>query len=56
MFERALAAALERLMCDRALRERMGRAAHIYAQANFGVDAMLDAMEGVFARVAAGSR
>ena len=52
----ALAAALERLMCDRALRERMGRAAHIYAQANFGADAMLDAMEGVFARVAAGSR
>ncbi|MEJ7668463.1 MAG: glycosyltransferase family 4 protein [Casimicrobiaceae bacterium] len=52
----ALAAALLRLMLDRALRERMGRAAHIYAQANFGADAMLDAMEGVFARVAAGSR
>jgi len=49
----ALATALERLMGDRVLRERLGRAAHRYAQANFGVDAMLDAMEGVFARFAA---
>ena len=52
----ALAAALERLMRDRALRERMGRAAHIYAQANFGIDTMLDAMEGVLARVAVRTR
>jgi glycosyltransferase involved in cell wall biosynthesis len=47
----ALAAALQRLMTDEALRARMGRAAHEYAQANFGIDRMLDAMEGVFARV-----
>jgi len=52
----ALAAALEQLMGDRGLREQMGRAAHSYAHANFGIDAMLDAMEGVFARVAAGTR
>jgi glycosyltransferase involved in cell wall biosynthesis len=46
-----LAAALERLMTDAALRGRMGRAAHAYAQANFGIERMLDAMEAVFARV-----
>ena len=27
----------------------MGRAAHAYAQAHFGIDAMLDAMEAIFA-------
>jgi len=48
----ALAAALERLMTDAPLRTRMGRAAHAHAQANFGVDRMLDAMETVFHRVA----
>jgi glycosyltransferase involved in cell wall biosynthesis len=52
----ALAAALERLMADAPLRARMGAAAHAYAQANFGIDRMLDAMEGVFARVAGGRR
>jgi len=50
----ALAAALERLMTDPQLRARMGAAAHAYAQANFGIDRMLDAMEAVFARVAGG--
>ena len=50
---RAIAGALEQLMGDRALRERMGRAAHGYAQANFGIDAMLDGMERVFASVTA---
>ena len=50
----ALAAALERLMTDAPLRARMGAAAHAHAQANFGIDRMLDAMEAVFARVAGG--
>jgi glycosyltransferase involved in cell wall biosynthesis len=48
----ALAAALERLMTDEAMRVRMGRAAHAHARANFGVERMLDAMETVFRRVA----
>ena len=52
----ALADALARLMFDAGLRARMGAAAHAYAQANFGLDAMLDAMEAVFARVAGGRR
>ena len=52
----ALAQALETLMRDPALRERMGRAAHAYAQAHFGIDLMLDAMEAVFSRVAARAR
>ena len=47
----ALAGALGRLMKDEALRKRMGHAAHEYAQANFGIDRMLDAMEAVFAEV-----
>ena len=34
----------------------MGRAAHAYAQTHFGIDAMLDAMEAIFARVAARAR
>jgi glycosyltransferase involved in cell wall biosynthesis len=46
-----LAAALQKIMQDDALRARMGRAARDYAQANFGIDRMLDAMESVFARV-----
>jgi len=37
-------------MSDDGLRSRMGRAAHLYAQANFGIDRMLDGMEAVFAR------
>jgi len=53
---RALAQALATLMNDRALRERMGGAAHAYAQAHFGIDPMLDAMEAVFARAAARRR
>ena len=51
-----LGSALERLMLDAALRARMGRAAHAYAHANFGIDRMLDGMEAVFARVAGGRR
>ncbi|MEO8752691.1 MAG: glycosyltransferase family 4 protein [Casimicrobiaceae bacterium] len=50
----ALATALERLMTDTELRTRMGEAAHTHAQANFGIERMLDAMEAVFHRVAAG--
>jgi glycosyltransferase involved in cell wall biosynthesis len=52
----ALANALERLMTDGDLRERMGRDAFEYAQASFGIDRMLDAMEGVFAKVVEGRR
>ncbi len=48
-----LAEALARLMADPALRERMGAAARARAEAEFGLDRMLDAMERVFARVAA---
>ena len=47
----ALAGALERLMTDETLRTRMGAAAHARAQAEFGLDRMLDGMEAVFARV-----
>lgn len=53
---RALAEALATLMRDPTQRARMGRAAHAYAQAQFGIDAMLDAMEAIFARVAARAR
>jgi glycosyltransferase involved in cell wall biosynthesis len=49
-----LADALARLMTDVVLRGRMGQAALIYAQANFGIDRMLDGMETVFAGVARG--
>jgi len=52
----ALANALERLMTDGDLRERMGRDAFEYAQASFGIDRMLDAMEGVFTKVVEGRR
>jgi glycosyltransferase involved in cell wall biosynthesis len=52
----ALARALSTLMQDAPMRERMGRAAHAYAQAHFGIDAMLDRMEAVFERVAARAR
>jgi glycosyltransferase involved in cell wall biosynthesis len=51
----ALAGALSRLMTDEDLRARMGRAAHAYAQANFGIDRMLDGMEAVFAKVVGGA-
>ena len=47
----ALAQALGRLMADEALRRAMGEAGRAYAQQNFGVDAMLDKMESVFAKV-----
>lgn len=50
----ALADALARLMDDAHLRTAMGQAGHAYAQANFGIDAMLDAMEAVFRKVIAG--
>jgi glycosyltransferase involved in cell wall biosynthesis len=52
----ALADALERMMRDAKLRVAMGEAAHAYAQENFGIDRMLDAMEQIFARAAAGKR
>jgi hypothetical protein len=38
-------------MTEADLRARMARAAHAYAQANFGIDRMLDAMESVFSQV-----
>jgi glycosyltransferase involved in cell wall biosynthesis len=53
---RALARALATLIGDRAMRERMGRAGHAYAQSHFGIEAMLDAMETTFRRVLAGAR
>jgi len=49
---RALAAALSYLMTHRDLREHMGRAARAYAEAHFGIERMLDAMERVFAEAA----
>ncbi|MEP7329005.1 MAG: glycosyltransferase family 4 protein [Betaproteobacteria bacterium] len=52
----ALTEAMARLMNDATLRQRMGAAAHRYAQANFGIDQMLDGMEHVFERVARGDR
>ena len=51
-----LADALARLMTDADLRRRMGRAARAYAQANFGIDRMLDGREAVFAAVVAQRR
>ena len=47
----ALAAALGALMEDPARRATMGRAGRAYAEANFGIDRMLDGMEAVFRRV-----
>ncbi len=44
----ALAAALERLLTDDALRGRLGQAGWQRAQERFGVDRMLDAMESIF--------
>ena len=49
---KALGSALSYLMTHHELRSHMGRAAHDYAQRHFGIDRMLDAMEGVFASVA----
>jgi len=49
---KALASALSYLMTHDALRGHMGRAAREYAQRQFGIDRMLDAMEAVFAGVA----
>ncbi len=47
----ALADALAALMKDPARRRAMGEAGRRYAERNFGIDAMLDAMENVFASV-----
>lgn len=47
----ALTVALTRLMGDPALRTRMGVAGRDRAQAKFGMDVMLRAMEGVYARM-----
>ncbi|MFT4102598.1 MAG: glycosyltransferase family 4 protein [Burkholderiaceae bacterium] len=44
----ALAAAIGRLIDDADLRKRMGAAGHAYAQQQFGIARMLDAMERVF--------
>jgi len=52
----ALADALDRMMRNAQLRAAMGEAAHAYAQENFGIDGMLDAMEQIFARAAAWKR
>jgi len=52
----ALATALERLMTDVDMRERMGRAAHARAQEHFGIERMLVAMEDVFRRASGGRR
>jgi glycosyltransferase involved in cell wall biosynthesis len=51
----ALAGALHRLMADAALRAQMGAAARVRAEREFGSDRMVDAMERVFAGVAAAS-
>ena len=44
---------LRRLMQDAALREQFANASLAYAQVNFGIDIMLDRMEGVFRTVIA---
>jgi glycosyltransferase involved in cell wall biosynthesis len=49
----ALAAALERLMEDEALRLNMGQAGRAYASTSFGIDVMLDRMTEVFGRAVA---
>lgn len=46
----SLATALGRLMGDAGLRKQMGDAGLAYARENFGIDVMLDRMEGVFRR------
>jgi glycosyltransferase involved in cell wall biosynthesis len=46
----ALSVALGRLMGDRELRARFGEAGHARAQACFGSERMLDAMERIFLR------
>jgi glycosyltransferase involved in cell wall biosynthesis len=43
---------LRRLMQDEALRQQFANASLAYAQGNFGIDIMLDRMEGVFRAVA----
>ncbi len=47
----SLAASLGLLMGDATLRRQMGEAGLTYARENFGVDVMLDRMEGVFRKV-----
>ncbi|MBS4099344.1 MAG: glycosyltransferase family 4 protein [Sulfuricella sp.] len=47
----SLAASLGILMGDAVLRRQMGEAGLAYARENFGVDVMLDRMEGVFRQV-----
>jgi glycosyltransferase involved in cell wall biosynthesis len=49
----ALTQALGRLMREASMRRAMGDAGRAYAQAHFGVDAMLDAMEAVFTKAIA---
>ena len=50
----ALATGLARLRNDRALRARLGAAGHKRAGRDFGIEAMLDRMERVFARAVDG--
>ncbi|MBI3345402.1 MAG: glycosyltransferase [Gammaproteobacteria bacterium] len=47
----ALAGAMERLLSDASLRQRLGEAARRYAQERFGLTAMLDKMEAIFTEV-----
>lgn len=48
----ALAQDLARLMSDDALRRQLGETGRCHAQANFGIDRMLDKMETIFYRCA----
>ena len=51
----ALAAALERLACDRELAESMGARAHTFARARLGAGRFVDDWIGVYERLAARS-
>jgi glycosyltransferase involved in cell wall biosynthesis len=52
----ALAAGIDRLLGNAALGTRLAWSARDRAQTKFGLDAMLDQMEGVFRRAADGNR
>ncbi|HET6917702.1 MAG TPA: glycosyltransferase, partial [Acidimicrobiales bacterium] len=51
----ALRAAVERLLGDRELRERLGRKAHTRARERFGWDAVIERTLEVYRRAAGGS-
>jgi 2-deoxystreptamine N-acetyl-D-glucosaminyltransferase/2-deoxystreptamine glucosyltransferase len=46
----ALAAAIDRLLADPGLRDRLAAAARAFVAPRFGLDTMLDRMEAVFRR------